>query len=830
MKITKVLVRCFRCEGWYHNKCSGASRRQIEGEIRNGVWRRKRCAREIERNEAQIPETEEEISKAGKGDRSEWRQLNSDVLRILQWNADGLLGKKAELEEFLERKKVDVAVIQETKWDGKTATPVIRGFTAVRKDRVVIRRGEEMKGGGLVTLVRRCIPFRRLKGWRGGTTEGLSVVLDCSRKERCTITNVYRPPIRRIRGEDERRHTKVREWLRSREDELVLGDFNLHSSRWGSDEDQGRVERAEATEVLRWCEENGYGILNDGRKTCMDRRTGRWSVPDVSLAAGGLLRRCTWQVVDELGSDHKPIIIEVKVEREGRKEKKVLSWAWKKANWAEYSRELDEKVRMMDRMGSLTDRVARMTDMMIATARKCIPRKKVSCRNRPFWDEELTDLKKERDELSTDGERRVEWMEKNHELKEKIQKKKEAFWRKFVEELSERDARKAWKTIKSLSTGNKGEAPNEILNVEGREARTDLQKAKSFMASYAAVSKLKLGKEDRKKKVDVMRRLREYQEEEEEFGKEFNDEELGKALEHLDEKKKGGPDGIEAAMMKRLGEEAKREWLAIFNHSWNEGRCTGDWKKAIIIPILKTGKDPKERASYRPVSLTSVCVKVMERMVVGRLYYWLEARGVINGWQAGFQRGRSTEEQVVRMVQGVQDGFERRGGHHKTLVVTLDCSKAFDRVWKARLFERLMEEKVPSPLVRWYKNFLEGRLACVRIGSTTGAWKPLKEGLPQGAVSSPALFLLYANDWKDHQIEGVEYSGFADDVALWCTGRRVDKLAEKMQKALGEVDEWAKVNKIDLNPQKCNSCLFTRDAREKDRELDLVVGGGRISP
>ena len=65
----------------------------------------------------------------------------------------------------------------------------------------------------------------------------------------------------------------------------------------------------------------------------------------------------------------------------------------------------------------------------------------------------------------------------------------------------------------------------------------------------------------------------------------------------------------------------------------------------------------------------------MERMVVDRLYYWMEKGGVVNEWQAGFQRGRSTEEQVRRVVQGIQDGWEEKE-HKRTLLVTLDCTKA----------------------------------------------------------------------------------------------------------------------------------------------------------
>ena len=62
----------------------------------------------------------------------------------------------------------------------------------------------------------------------------------------------------------------------------------------------------------------------------------------------------------------------------------------------------------------------------------------------------------------------------------KIREKKKEFWTKFVEELKEEDGNKVWKTIKSLSTGDKGEAPNEVLIAEGREARTDKEKRKAL--------------------------------------------------------------------------------------------------------------------------------------------------------------------------------------------------------------------------------------------------------------------------------------------------------------------------------------------------------------
>lgn len=166
------------------------------------------------------------------------------------------------------------------------------------------------------------------------------------------------------------------------------------------------------------------------------------------------------------------------------------------------------------------------------------------------------ELKRQRDVLRADIRGNVEeWKRKTGELKELEKEKKREYWRKYVEELSEGDdAGKVWKTIKSLSTVDKGEAPNEILIAEGREARTDKQKAESFVRMYAEVNKVKKGKDERRKRVDVMKRLKDY-EEGEEYGRRFTAGELDGALEQIGEGKKGGVDVVEAAMMKRLGKE-----------------------------------------------------------------------------------------------------------------------------------------------------------------------------------------------------------------------------------------------------------------------------------
>ena len=41
----------------------------------------------------------------------------------------------------------------------------------------------------------------------------------------------------------------------------------------------------------------------------------------------------------------------------------------------------------------------------------------------------------------------------------------------------------------------------------------------------------------------------------------------------------------------------------------------------------------------------------------------------------------------------------------RTIVVTLDCTESYDRVWKVRMKERMMDEGVPGKIAKWYASF-----------------------------------------------------------------------------------------------------------------------------
>ena len=84
------------------------------------------------------------------------KQISDDsTFNVLQLNANGIGNKMTELVVVLERNKVKVAVIQESKLSPKSKNPCIQNYTTVRKDR------SHGQGGGLLIFIHRSIIFSK---------------------------------------------------------------------------------------------------------------------------------------------------------------------------------------------------------------------------------------------------------------------------------------------------------------------------------------------------------------------------------------------------------------------------------------------------------------------------------------------------------------------------------------------------------------------------------------------------------------------------------------------------------------------------------------------
>ena len=161
------------------------------------------------------------------------------------------------------------------------------------------------------------------------------------------------------------------------------------------------------------------------------------------------------------------------------------------------------------------------------------------------------------------------------------------------------------------------------------------------------------------------------------------------------------------AFLQELAPKALTELLEIFNDSSLHADIPQFWRHGIIIPILKAGKPASDVDSYRPISLTSCMVKLLERMISNRLNTMAENRIWLVNEQAGFRRGLSCEDQIIKLVQKVSDGFELKP-HLRTVMASFEYSKAYDRTSIRCLILAFQSQSHFG----WPHSYVQGRHKC----------------------------------------------------------------------------------------------------------------------
>ncbi|GFT09984.1 RNA-directed DNA polymerase from mobile element jockey [Trichonephila clavipes] len=99
------------------------------------------------------------------------------------------------------------------------------------------------------------------------------------------------------------------------------------------------------------------------------------------------------------------------------------------------------------------------------------------------------------------------------------------------------------------------------------------------------------------------------------------------------------------------------------------------WKTAVVIPILKPGKNPTLADSHRPISLLPILSKLAEKIISARLNDYLERNNILTPEQHGFRPRLSTSHQLLRVVEYIKDAIDR---NQYSAAVFLDIQKAFD--------------------------------------------------------------------------------------------------------------------------------------------------------
>ncbi|XP_062537936.1 uncharacterized protein LOC134206258 [Armigeres subalbatus] len=352
---------------------------------------------------------------------------------------------------------------------------------------------------------------------------------------------------------------------------LILRDVNGYYHSWGSRSDNTRGKL-----VFSAASDTGLTVLNDGSPTF--RRGTTESAIDVSLASSAIVGKLLWSSDDDpRGSDHMPIMLALN----GKPEEiyRRPRWLYDRADWDGYQRVVEAELE-----ANPPTSATELSEVILRAAESCIPKSSPNPGRKAvhWWNDTakkavkrrrkaLRALKRGKDRLQAGHpdleELRTDYQAARNECRQTIREEKEKSWTNFLDGInSNQPSAELWRRVNCFQGKRKCKSAIQIPPDSG-----------------------------------------------EEFNRPFTFAELEYALQK-GKGKSAGPDDLGYPMLKHLPVGGKTTVLSSINKEWQEGTLPTQWKSSFVVPIPKGRGSPNDVPNYRPIALTSVVSKIMERM------------------------------------------------------------------------------------------------------------------------------------------------------------------------------------------------------------------------
>ena len=202
----------------------------------------------------------------------------------------------------------------------------------------------------------------------------------------------------------------------------------------------------------------------------------------------------------------------------------------------------------------------------------------------------------------------------------------------------------------------------------------------------------------------------------------------------------------------------------MFSQLLSVGAVPEDWKKTIITPVFKKGS-AGDVTNNRPISLTCVACKIMERIIARHIYDHLIECDLLSNMHHGFVRKRST---CTNLLASVNDWTTSVQNKKSVTIAYIDFIRAFDSVSHDKLFAHLYSYGIRANVLKWLINFFCNRTHQTRVGQYLSAVAKLQSGVVQGNGVGPVIFLIYIDELaKLLKSHGITAKLFADDVKVY---------------------------------------------------------------
>ena len=161
-------------------------------------------------------------------------------------------------------------------------------------------------------------------------------------------------------------------------------------------------------------------------------------------------------------------------------------------------------------------------------------------------------------------------------------------------------------------------------------------------------------------------------------------------FQRLNSRKAAGPDNISPCLLKLCADQLSGVFTDIFNVSLSQCKITRCYKASTIILVPK-----KSTASclndYRPVALTSVVMKTLERLVLQFLKSIIDP--LLDQFQFAYRNNRSVDDAIALGLFYVLQRLDRPNTYARILIA--DFSSAFNTIIPSKLFDKIQSLGVP---------------------------------------------------------------------------------------------------------------------------------------
>ena len=283
-----------------------------------------------------------------------------------------------------------------------------------------------------------------------------------------------------------------------------------------------------------------------------------------------------------------------------------------------------------------------------------------------------------------------------------------------------------------------------------------------------------------------------------------------------------GSDNVSPYFLRHGGKTLHRAVYMLFSMCSWYGVVPTSFRHGHVMTIYKGEGQETDPDNYRPITITSVMARIYERIHKHELLTEMIKAGIPSKDQFGFTKQRSTHDAIYRLLSLIVETStkgDRNMPQHKRYVpaVFVDISKAYDKVWIDGLLYKLHHDLgIKGNLFYMIRAMLTKRTIQVVCDGKISIMHVLEEGVPQGSVLAPLLFLIYIHELTQTRAnsKSISMSLFADDIAVLPLSVGASGV-EALNKALDRMSAYAKKWKITFSAKKTNVVYFRPGQRCK---------------